>query len=102
MLGEPAPAGFHWYLDGADGLSPPRSLLVCVAALSLLAAIPGALGLWFFEISLPASSWAILLIPLLALLFDVLNTYRRYKRWSNEWVCDKCQRVFTPHSLMLS
>ena len=102
LLGEPAPEGFHWYLDGADGLSPPRSLLVCVAALSLLAALPASLALWWFNLALPPVAWLLILVPLLALLFDVLTTYRRYKRWSSEWVCDNCHRVFIPNSLLLS
>jgi len=99
MNGIQPKGAFNWYNESDPQVLPPKSLLVMFFLLMMALAIPAG-GFWLLG-HYPAANMlvSVALLSLFGLLFDVLLTYRRYKAWSAQWICDQCHGVFTPLSV---
>ena len=89
------PGYFAWYHDQLPRALPPSSLVVLPGLLLIGMMLP-MMGLWLLGHVL-ALQWlaALALIVLLALLFDIFSTFRRYQQWGRQWLCAECRLPFT-------
>jgi hypothetical protein len=87
---------FSWYREDLPRACPPKSLFLTLSVLAVVLAIP-MVGMVLYGQQV-ALDWLLGLGVLLlaCLAFDVLMTYRDYKTWCHEWLCDECQLVFIP------
>lgn len=91
---------FSWYRLSAPGACPPKSMFMLLLIFTAVTLVP-ILGLWYLQLYLVVTWLACALALLLVcLLFDVLNTYRRYKAWSAQWLCARCHADF-PFSMAI-
>jgi len=86
---------FNWYSGRIPGAYPPKSLFIISLLLMLGMTLP-AMGLWYLGHVFALKWLGVMTLLLLAgLLFDVLLTYRSYKRWGGEGLCGECRAVFS-------
>ncbi len=99
MGGGPASNGeFGWYREDIPRACPPKSLFLTLSVLAVVLAIP-VMAMVIYGQSIPLQ-WllGVGVLLLVCLVFDLLMTYRDYKAWCNEWLCDKCKLVFVPEA----
>lgn len=100
MYGEAASGKqFAWYGEDVPRACPPKSLFLTLSVLALVLAIP-MVGMVVYGEQL-ALDWLLGLgvLLLVCLVFDMLLTYRDYRCWCDEWLCDECKLVFVPEKM---
>lgn len=99
-MGEaPVPVPFSWYTERSPQALPPKSLAIIPGLLLVGMSLPMA-GLHLLGHAL-AVKWiaAMALLVMLALLVDVLSTYRKYQDWVRQSLCAECRQPYTANSV---